>query len=113
MALSPWLSSIASWKKPSSSRFKVSPIVHTAPEKENRRRKRSRSLSLDRLQGPHLNLDTTERNHDTGPHSAAKVDHFFAAADTVSIVARPAPDNRSGHVHVLDAREGGIFRIPL
>src|SRR6266513_381243 len=82
MVLSPWLSSIASWKKPSSSRFKVSPIVHTAPEKENRRRKRSRSLSLDRLQGPHLNLDTTERNHDTGPHSAAKVDHFFAAADT-------------------------------
>src|SRR6266576_501000 len=81
MVLSPWLSSIASWKKPSSSRFKVSPIVHTAPEKENRRRKRSRSLSLDRLQGPHLNLDTTERNHDTGPHSAAKVDHFFAAAD--------------------------------
>src|SRR5947207_8208985 len=82
MVLSPWLSSIASWKKPSSSRFKVSPIVHTAPEKESRRRKRSRSLSLDRLQGPHLNLDTTERNHDTGPHSAAKVDHFFAAADS-------------------------------
>src|SRR6266513_2402864 len=92
MVLSPWLSSIASWKKPSSSRFKVSPIVHTAPEKENRRRKRSRSLSLDRLQGPHLNLDTTERNHDTGPHSAAKVDHFFAAADrsckTTSITPR-------------------------
>src|SRR6266550_8101895 len=84
MVLSPWLSSIASWKKPSSSRFKVSPIVHTAPEKENRRRKRSRSLSLDRLQGPHLNLDTTERNHDAGPHSAAKVDHFFAAADMLS-----------------------------
>src|SRR2546429_2475534 len=45
MALSLWLSSIASWKKPSSSRFKVSPIVHTAPEKENKRRKRSRSFS--------------------------------------------------------------------
>ena len=45
MALSPWLSSIASWKKPSSSRFKVSPIVHTAPEKENKRHKRSRSFS--------------------------------------------------------------------
>src|SRR6266581_6880155 len=82
MALSPWLSSIASWKKPSSSRFKASPIVHTAPEKENSRHKRSRKLSLDRLQRPTLNLHTTERNHYTGPHSAAKVDHFFAASDT-------------------------------
>jgi hypothetical protein len=55
--------------------------VHTAPEKENRRRKRSRSLSLDRLQGPNLNLNTTKRNHYTGPHSAVKVDHSFAASD--------------------------------
>ena len=27
--------------------------------------------------------------------------------------ARLAPDNMSGHVHVFDAREGGIFRISL
>ncbi len=55
--------------------------MHTAPEKENSRHKRSRKLSLDRLQRPTLNLHTTERNHYTGPHSAAKVDHFFAASD--------------------------------
>src|SRR6266700_7958177 len=90
MALSPWLSSIASWKKPSSSRFKASPIVHTAPEKENSRHKRSRKLSLDRLQRPTLNLHTTERNHYTGPHSAAKVDHFFAASDTGTTRTSPA-----------------------
>src|ERR1700681_2545630 len=36
---------------------------------------------LDRLQGPNPNLDTTERNHYTGPHSAVKVDHSFAASD--------------------------------
>ena len=40
--------------------------------------------ALDRLQGPNLNLDTTKRNHYTGPHSAAKVNHFFAASDTMS-----------------------------
>jgi len=36
-----------------------------------------------------------------------------AFLDPVSIVAWLAPDDMSGHVHVFDACEGGIFRISL
>ncbi len=38
---------------------------------------------------------------------------YQAFLDPVSIVSWLAPDNMRGHVHVFDAREGGIFRISL
>ena len=38
---------------------------------------------------------------------------YQAFLDPVSIVAWFAPDNMRGHVHLFDAREGGIFRISL
>ena len=57
-----------------------------APKKENSQRKKtaspsSRQPAFHILQGRNPQLDATKRNHHTGPHSTAKVDHSFAAAD--------------------------------
>ena len=67
MALSPWLSSIASWKKPSSSRFKVSPIVHTAQRRRTNGVKgrevfHPAKQPLDRLQGTYHRAQPLHRS---------------------------------------------------
>ena len=60
-------------------RFKVGRIVHTAPKKQNPQlRKKICGHTQDRIP----QLATTERNHPTGPQFNAKVDQFFAAADS-------------------------------
>jgi len=58
-------------------------------EKENiQRNKKALATSLTppsqllgASRGHNSQLAITERNHDPGPHLAAEVDHFFAAAD--------------------------------
>src|SRR5947207_3999945 len=81
MGPSLWLSSIASWKERSSSRFKVGRIEHTAPKKENVQRRKKNCAKHPR---PHSSTGhySTERNHPTGPQSTAKVDQSLADADS-------------------------------
>jgi len=59
-----------------------------APKKENLQRRK-------RLRDNTDSSTATERNHPTGPHSAAKGDQFFAAADTLGVgICYYRPDER-------------------
>jgi hypothetical protein len=78
MARLPWLSSIAWWKEPSSSRSKASLIERTDPKMAGSPPEKTRAVSHPTV----LATESPQCNYPAGPLSTAKMDPFFTATDT-------------------------------